>query len=321
MTIFSGVFASLIASISLLAIARTEFATNFYLGARVNHQTEWKRLGNHNSKCLKSFAKCVQADFSANKRVLFWVGDSHTEHLLPLAKEISSKHGVKYIVYTSAGLTHQLFPTLNMSRQGVPFSDYKKERDNLNFAYNRTMANLKKGDAIVISLNLPRYFSGTSDQSADILYFSDQGKKITVDDALGLWLQRLQNMGTFANNKGVKIIVLLPTPQFKDYPGISVCYEQPFRPLSINGCRIANKEKDIYAGWVTFIQRIRAEVSINSNILLYDPRSSFCGINKLCKNYTENTLFFVDGDHLRKEGALRMYPGFARFLRAEVFSR
>jgi hypothetical protein len=275
-------------------------------------------MDNDNSKCQSLEKGCLQkASHGQATQLFFWIGDSHTAHILPMARMLSEKEKVEFVAYQSGGEAFQPFPTIDLIRKGVPAYKYKKERKSINTAYQQILPSLKKGDVIVISLNLPRYFAGGSnDTQHEFSFFADKQIQTDAQTAFSVWLKKLIDMANGARTKGINVIVLLPTPHFPEYLGISVCTDQPFRPFEMQGCKIVKDEAGINREWVHIVNGLRRAATASPNLFLFDPRSAFCDGDGKCRNYSENEMLFIDGDHLRKEGAIQLYPVFAKFLRS-----
>ncbi|MFN9629128.1 MAG: SGNH hydrolase domain-containing protein [Cyanobacteriota bacterium] len=138
------------------------------------------------------------------------------------------------------------------------------------------MVNLRPNDIIVLSSILPRYFTGLEGGSSEFFYFLDNGQKVNAQIAFLAWMRKLREIVKYGKTKGIKVIVVLPTPHFEDYPGSSLCSEQSFRPLGLQGCRIGRDKNDIYAKWQRIIEDLKALSSSSENLFLFDPSNVFC---------------------------------------------
>jgi hypothetical protein len=108
--------------------------------------------------------------------------------------------------------------------------------------------------------------------------------------------------------------VVIPTPQFPEYLGVSICTKQPFRPYGIQACKIAKSEMEIYGKWSHIIQGLQRAHSSVENIFVFDTRRAFCASDGKCRNFSGEEMLFIDTNHLRREGALMLYPEFEHFL-------
>jgi len=316
-TISLGISTAFLTALGLIGFARASISRNIFLGVRIVKASEWKRMGGFDSKCFSISEKCLQKPVQGDaKQIFFWIGDSHTRHLLPVAKLLSESEGVGFIAYQSGGDAFQPFPTVDLTRKGVPSGKYKKERESINLAYQQIAPTLSKGDAIIISLNLPRYFEGDNGGLGEFSYFVTQGTRGSARGAFSFWLKKLSDLAGDAQKKGVNVIVIIPTPHFPEYLGISVCADQPFRPFEMKGCKIVRDNEEVYRNWSHIVSGIKQLSSTTKNIFVFDPRNSFCQSDGRCRNFSGQTMLFMDGDHLRREGALLMYPEFSKFLRS-----
>ncbi|MAI24484.1 MAG: acyltransferase [Spirochaeta sp.] len=316
-TVSLGIITAFLTAVGLMGFSRASISRNIFLGVRVNNKIEWKRMGGFDSKCLSVSEKCLQRPARGDtKKIFFWIGDSHTRHFLPLAKLLTESEGVGFISYQSGGDAFQPFPTIDLNRKGVPPSKYKKERENMNLAYQQIAPSLSNGDAIVISLNLPRYFEGDNGEFNEFSYILTQERRINAMDAFSLWLKKLGDLASDAQKRGVNVIVAIPTPHFPEFPGLSVCVDQPFRPFVAKECLVEKNVEDIYGNWSHIVSGIKQLSSVVNNLFVFDPRNSFCGSDGRCRNFSGRTLLFMDGNHLRKEGTLLLYPEFSKFLKS-----
>lgn len=320
-TVFSGICILTATVIAVVGFSRAKVSQNLYLGVKTDSKSEWGRLGNFRSKCLSLFAECLHLNDPKERQVFFWIGDSHTAHLLPIAERMSEEFLVDFASYQSGGDAHQPFPVLVLERKGRSPSEYSKEGLNLSIAYSQALNSLKSGDVIIISVNLPMYFSGTGGRLGQFSYFDGDGKRVSTKTAFEIWLKELTYLTKFAESKDISVVVVLPIPQFQDYKGIATCSDQPFRLFEMQGCKLQREKSSIYGKWHGIASGLRKVAKSMDNLFMFDPSGRFCSQDGMCKNYSQQHLLYMDGNHLRKEGALWLYSDFTDFLKESSLLR
>ena len=67
--------------------------------------------------------------------------------------------------------------------------------------------------------------------SSDLTVYSTENKTLTLDQAADLYRHYFENLSTKLNNKGVRIIFYVDSPQFPEFEGGHTCSNQWFAPI------------------------------------------------------------------------------------------
>jgi len=307
-------FLMLGSSLGILAMIHA-LHSRLFLGGNSGNAYQWSRLSGKDAGCKTTLDEC-RGGHSAAGNFFLWIGDSHVAHLRPLPIRLESAFGVQFSMYSSGGNAFQPFPVLRLQRVGRSTKEYAEESDRMRTAFSKAM-NAKELSVIVISLNLPRYFAPDEGASREFRYLTDQGKEIDYRLSLGLWRDKLNEIVTIAEERGVKVILFCPTPHFPDFPGDHLCSIQVYRPALPEGCFQELDEHDMRNKWAQ-ISHVLDQVKLkHRHVFFFDPMPALCsaGGRGICRSYSGVTTLYMDPDHLKREASDLIYPEFVRFLK------
>jgi SGNH domain (fused to AT3 domains) len=225
------------------------------------------------------------------KRVIFFLGNSHTDHLRMLHSKI----------FTSTDFS---IDGLSQSNCQFPYSkdrhaecnDFQKRQ------YDRVLSTAKKGDLVVVA---NRYF--IEDWS------NSNPKQNTSWVGLDGVVQSLNNFSQKLSDRGVSVVLFMPVPEFQTVT--QLCVPAWFRPNWTNSAQLCNPRKEdllrLRKSATTYLSR-----NLAPNIYRYDAMNVLCPGAK-CSHFDERTQkpLFLDADHLTNYGAEYLYEDFMNFLR------
>ena len=235
---------------------------------------------------------------------LYLFGDSHAGHLYPMMGEIVARTGVGLATFNTAGNAHQPFPVISFgsSPEGKR-NDYldrlpDKARE-INAFYNLVSPSLKRGDSVLLAVDLPRYFNH---------------KQPDQDPLFIKWAVAIAKLASALEPRGVHVIAFAPFPHFLSGGG-PFCIRQWFRPRLDASCfailplKQVREESDKI---VSALQRLGAK---HSNLHVYDPLLLFCDpVAATCRNHKADDVFYLDGNHLSPSSAALVAGDFGSFL-------
>jgi peptidoglycan/LPS O-acetylase OafA/YrhL len=225
------------------------------------------------------------------KKVMFFLGNSHTDHLRMLHSKILKSTDIS-------------IDGLSQSNCQFPYSSARSEECNdfQRRQYDRVIATAKQGDLVVVS---NRYFIenwSSANPSKNISWVGLDG----VVPSLNNFSQRLAN-------KGVSVVLFMPIPEFQTLTHL--CMPAWFRPNSIDADRLCHPRKDN-------LHKLRQPATnylaknLSHRIYRYDALNVLCPGEK-CSHFdaSTNKPLFLDADHLTNYGAEYLYADFMNFLR------
>ncbi|HIK11235.1 MAG TPA: acyltransferase [Oscillatoriaceae cyanobacterium M33_DOE_052] len=224
----------------------------------------------------------------ANQPTLFFVGNSHADHLRALAAKLAQQKG-----YGIDGISQ--------SSCQFPYAEKKKkkcDRTQLH-QYERVLKTAKKGDIVIIA---NRY----------------EIKNWDVPEKNLSWVGIPQVMGTlnqFAEllqKKGVSTVLMMPLPEFSH--NTKECLAEWFRPeFSLN--QICGEEKSTLVKLRKPVYE-KLDQTLSPVIHKYDPFNLLCP-DEICTHFTSDNQhpLFIDSHHLTNYGAELLYDNFLQFLK------
>ena len=272
-------FFSVISVISSSLIIGISYADNSYKDpfSRPGHDklkpSRWDDIGS---------AKSIL--YSKSKKSLFFIGDSHSDSLIPMMTMLHEKDGFQ----VQSILTNGLFTTVldekshgMLSVRGKAIVEY-------------VMKNGKIGDVLVITNQLMQYFGKTYNQpDANIIL---DKKLLTKEDALSVYSSDLEFITQKLSKKGISIIIVAPFPDFPNHP--IACYSPVLKTLKIstkyNNCVISRLEQDERRGNIVSVLKKISEK--HSNFYIIDT-INIVSKNNYISSYKDNTPLYYDDDH------------------------
>ena len=255
-------------------------------GARTDRQREQCRVMRH-----------------PGKSTLFFIGDSHTNAIIPLGEDILNKTN---------------FNVSFAARGGCPFPDFSPKGSDQHLAarykicpessvkeWQYLQSQVKPGDGIVIVSNLGSYLMGKRQQDAQKA-FSKAIYQLTSDMA----------------PRGVRVIIFGSMPSFDSRAEVrlplTTCQQEWFRPSwSINSqCQPVQIDRSAEIERVAPLRRLLNQLDQSiPNLTFFDPFDSLCPPSQTsCSTHSRDRMLFSDSNHLTNEGAKHVSEAFLRFL-------
>ena len=231
---------------------------------------------------------CVVSSPEPHSPTLYFMGNSHTNHLRALHLELGRALG-----YTIDGVSQSGCEFPVHSHRRTQCSDFQaKQRD-------RLINEAESGDLVVIS---NRYIIDNWWSQSRPVSWVERPDAIPALNALA---ERL-------NPQGVRLILMLPTPEFPY--DVHLCAPQWYRPSPSKMCAV--KYARFYELRAQIYQRIQSELSLL--IARYDPMDALCD-QGLCRMLDEASLpLYRDTNHLSRHGALTLAPSMLTWMRREL---
>lgn len=225
------------------------------------------------------FGDCTEQSRVAGQPILWVMGDSHAGHL----------QGLLYDLYNKVGTGVHLIET-----PGNPFpvtrKDGYKPRETL---FQNAYSELKPGDLFLI----PR------------LYFNRGKAEQSLQADVANWLSKIPALANTLDQKGVKLILIGPTPLFQNMTDIREC--------SLDNREICSEERNSLLKGNDLIVPLLTELTEqHDNIFLYSPFPVLCPDNQdRCYSDDGQVYLYRDKDHLNTFGAQQLTRSFVKFLR------
>lgn len=232
---------------------------------------------NADQQILLSKSDCPEK--SSEKR-MYILGDSHAQQLAPLALQLKSVCGMK--TYSKMNTLFPTLPTDVYVGKEEPSAQklLEKERGEKKI-FATLLRDLRKGDIAVIS---SRYLCRLQDKCFSVqlhwkrVAFSNaNGLKVNSTYARRLWFDRLNTFVDLMHSRGVRTILMLPSPEIRQSPAL--CSSEWFRPLYAisKDCAVP---KDVIQSRTVFIDELRLR-NING-LLSIDAWSNICNNDSEC---------------------------------------
>jgi peptidoglycan/LPS O-acetylase OafA/YrhL len=303
-TIGYGLSASMVSILLLSMLAISPLKGTFYATDNYQFQSLMSRsssmLPDYNeTNChleqkklptAKQYQQCHVVN-PLEKKVIFFLGNSHTDHLRMLHSKI----------FKSTGFSIDGFSQSNCQ---FPYSNDRRDECN-NFQkrqYDRIISTANKGDIVVVS---NRYFIkdwSSANSNQNISWVGLDGVMRSLDN----FAQRL-------STQGVAVVLFMPIPEFQTVT--QLCVPAWFRPTWTNSDELCNPSKE---NLLTLRKPATNYLSSNltQKIYRYDPMNVLCP-GERCSHFDEKTTkpLFIDADHLTNYGAEYLYADFMNFLR------
>lgn len=237
------------------------------------------------------------------KPTLFFIGDSHTNAIIPLGEDI---------------LKNTDFNVSFAARGGCPFPDfspwvsnrhaearYKRCPQSSSSELQYLQTQVKPGDSIVIVNNLKSYLLGDG-QKAALQAFSQAIDQLTREMA----------------PRGVRVILFSPIPSFDSREEVhlpmTACQQEWFRPYwSLSSqCHPVQINRSTEQERLAPLRRLLDHLDQTiPNLSVFDPFDSLCPPSQSrCSTHAGERMLFSDSNHLTNEGAKHVSASFLRFL-------
>lgn len=257
--------------------------------------TDGARMDRQREKCL--------VIRHPGKPTLFFIGDSHTNAIIPLGEDIL-KNGNFNVSFAARG--------------GCPFPDFSPKASNQHLADRYKLcpkssvqelqylkSQVKSGDSIVIVNNLGSYLLGKQQQ-----------------DSQKAFAKAIYQLTRVMAPRGVRVILFGSMPSFDSRSEVSLpltsCQEEWFRPSwSLNSqCQPVQVSRSAENARLAPLGRLLEQLDQSiPNLSVFDPFDSLCPPNQTsCSTHAGNRMLFSDSNHVTNEGARHISAAFLRFL-------
>lgn len=236
----------------------------------------------------------------AQNQAIRTLGDSHSNHIIPMLKVITDT--------CNMDLIHETQPNYIVIPSG----------DGRNFdRIDEVLASLDKGDLLILSsrngylYSIP-YLNGVGDKWID-----HTQQKLKKGFGLNTWLSELDSVIERAGRKEINVVLFMPNVEFdKQVQRYDAeCREEWFRNTSEKCTPKVSKTFLDSRFPIQFYQEVKARVETKSNFYTFNPLPVYCPEeNNECSRIVEGINVFKDTNHLTSEGAMLMLPEFVSFL-------
>jgi hypothetical protein len=149
---------------------------------------------------------------SKQKNQIFFIGDSHSQALLPLMVKLNEKPGYQVCSIRFGGLYTTKLTSSNhgdIGERGAKVLEFLERKR-------------KRGDVVVLTNQLMTWFFSTyNDKQEDHRLFLD-GKQLAQDQALKNYSVEIDQLAKILDGMGMSLLVIVPFPEFKFHP--NTCY-------------------------------------------------------------------------------------------------
>jgi len=257
------------------------------------------------------------------QRILL-IGDSHARQYLPLMLSIQRSGGTGIAHLSTLRSPFPPQPYLDNETSKAQWQQVNTIRQEF---YNANFSDLKARDIVVIGNRFEYHFihkkPTRQEQSLNDRLNSDAWMSINETAAFQQWLTRLGNIADQANTKGVKVVVMAPSPVFwidrelpRSFPQ-GICSPQWFRLGMAEECPSSYTEerRKMEARMKPFRAGLSQLAARHTNLYVYDPLPLLCPATQTqCGTVINGIQIYDDYSHLSTEGALYLLPDFKEFL-------
>jgi hypothetical protein len=255
-------------------------------GARTNRQREQCRVVRH-----------------PGKPTLYFIGDSHTNSIIPLGEDILNIANLNVAFMARGGCPFPHFsPWVSNKHSEARYKLCPKSTTN---ELNYLQTQVRPGDSIVIVNNLKGYLLGVQ---------HEQAKKAFVKAIVQL-------AGDMAQ-RGVSVILFAPMPSFDSREEVrlpmTVCQKEWFRPQSSLSpqCQPVLTNRSAQENRLAPLRDLLNQLDQSiPNLTVFNPFNSLCPPSqKECSTHAGERMLFSDSNHLTNAGAKNVSEAFLRFL-------
>ncbi len=247
------------------------------------------------------FEKCRST--TKEGKVIFLIGNSHAQHLIPMLDDVSNKTGYGYTALTISGC------------RMVPAA---KVIDGINFQYNLCKQYYEDSLDYVLSHSKPNdivLFGGRSlldkpagsdwEDKSDLIV---NGERLSSLDAYNYSIDKMTKLSSLLREKGVDLIFTGPTPIFE--VSATQCMGEWFR-LKKNGCSVG--VDSLSNEMVLFNNNILTIKNYTQNAFAWFPHKILCNI-KMCAQNIDDVQIYRDKHHLSLLGSKALSSSFIEFI-------
>ncbi len=260
---------------------------------------------------VEGFESCTAEDISiddttkcflktGSNKQLFFVGDSHSNALLPMMKLLNEKQGYQIHSLIAGGLFTRRIADAesgDMHIKGRIITKYLKK-------------NVNSGDIVILSNQWVSWFSRMNVGTERRMTLD--GKRIDPQEAQKIHILDIERFAKTLKNLGVLLIVMAPVPDFKIHP--ITCYSPLLEKLSKLGiafsfsklpwekCTTTRENQEVRRrGIVTALNGLAG-----TNIYILDPIDLVCD-TLTCSPNKDETPIYYDDDHVNYNFAPYIY--------------
>ena len=250
-----------------------------YMGKKI--KTAYPKLIN-GEKCLKNLSKKTSCFFIENSReqTLWVLGDSQARSIALTAEKVAKSLEMNLKLYSAPG---NPFPPLSIKNRNI---------NDFNLVEKELYRQIKVGDVILLSMRMPYYFGGTFNPNAP----SVDSQENYFDE----WISLLLNLSKVTQNKGVKVIMQTPTPEWEKEYKKNLCTKNEWFNISQKrNCQISSKfligkEIGVYNH---LFEKLNQLSTSSDNLYLFDTFKIVCPLST-CSFIINGNEVYLDSNHL-----------------------
>jgi len=255
-------------------------------GARTDRQREQCRVVRH-----------------PGKPTLYFIGDSHTNSIIPLGEDILNIANLNVAFMARGGCPFPHFsPWVSNKHSEARYKLCPKSTTN---ELNYLQTQVRPGDSIVIVNNLKGYLLGVQ---------HEQAKKAFV--------KAIEQLTGDMAQRGVSVILFAPMPSFDSREEVrlpmTVCQKEWFRPQSSLSpqCQPVLTNRSAQENRLAPLRDLLNQLDQSiPNLTVFNPFNSLCPPSqKECSTHAGERMLFSDSNHLTNAGAKNVSEAFLRFL-------
>jgi len=211
-----------------------------------------------------------------NRHRLWVVGDSHAYRLMHMSAAIARRRSLSLTLLSQGGTP---FPPAGVLLLDNP--NASRSNDSFQLLERYIEMNARSGDYILLSNRLPFYFGSLSyENDAKRFRFYDLHSRKSISRSLAFrdWTIRLKHFADLMKQKGVKVIVVGPTPEWplalnRQCAGQS---QEWFNRYRGKPCKIPTADVSGDGSLYAEIQNSLHDLSRQGLIHFYDPLDTLC---------------------------------------------
>ena len=237
------------------------------------------------------------------KPTLYFIGDSHTNAIIPLGEDILKNTNFNVSFAARGGCA---FPDFSPKASDILSTPrYKLCPESSTKEWQYFQSKVKAGDSIVIVINLRGYLLGSRRNAAEQA-FAKAIDQLTRDMA----------------PRGVRVILFGPMPFFDSrdevHMPMTACKQEWFRPQwSLSSqCQPVEINRSGEIERLAPLHRLLNQLDQSiPNLTVFDPFDSLCPPSQTrCSTHAGDRMLFIDSNHLTNEGAKHVSGAFLSFL-------
>ncbi|MFN6132980.1 MAG: acyltransferase family protein [Synechococcaceae cyanobacterium] len=244
---------------------------------------------------------------------LYFEGDSHTEVLIPLGEALIGRGRVNIAFFSRGGCPIPWFSPWSKKRH--TWDRYRLCQENSLRRFNNRWQDVRPGDQLVLSSNLPGY-----------LLDDDPNVRAQSQES---YAAAIRKFAAELQKRGAGLIIMAPLPSFKDRSNLtaplSLCQSEWYR-LSRRppaGCEPEFVSRAALVEHLRPINELLSDLEKElPNLHVFRPFSSICPAGqRQCSTHSSGRMLFTDSNHLSREGVRVLEQPFLDFLHQQGLSR